>query len=76
MTQATTRLTQIGNSLGIIIPKELLESLSITKGDQVSLVKTDEGLLLSAYDPEVSEQLALADEVMKRYRNTLHKLGQ
>ena len=54
------KVTQIGNSLGIILPKEILAKLGVAKGDSLFAVPDPEGCSLTAYDPEVAKQLELA----------------
>ena len=70
------KITAIGNSAGIILPKEVLAQLGVDKGDSVSVVKTPNGIELSAYDPTFDEQMAIARDVMARYRNALRELAK
>ncbi len=72
----TLKLTQIGNSVGVILPKEILARLKLTKGDTVFVTDTPDGVKVSPYDPEVAEQLALGSEFMKEYRDTFHALAK
>ena len=71
-----TNLTQIGNSLGIIIPKELLAKINVGKGDSLYLTETPGGLGLTPYNPEVAADMEIAAKLMKKYRNTLKKLAE
>lgn len=70
------KITAIGNSAGIILPKEVLAQLGVDKGDSVSVVKTPNGIELTAYDPTFDEQMAIARDVMARYRNALRELAK
>lgn len=70
------KITQIGNSKGIILPKEVLESLDLEKGDALWISKTPEGYSLSPYDPAVAEQIRVGREIMKEYRDTLKALAE
>lgn len=70
------KLTQIGNSVGVILPKEILARLKLTKGDTVFVTDAPDGVMVSPYDPEVAEQLALGREFMKEYRDTFHALAK
>jgi putative addiction module antidote len=70
------KITQIGNSKGVILPKEVLEALDVEKGDTLWLSKTPEGYSLSPYDPKVAEQLRLGREFMKEYRDTFKALAE
>ena len=70
------KITAIGNSAGIILPKEVLAQLGVDKGDSVSVVKTPNGIELTAYDPTFDKQMAIARDVMARYRNALRELAK
>jgi putative addiction module antidote len=70
------KITTIGNSTGIILPKELLEKLRVSKGDTLFAIETSRGIELTAYNPEVAEQMKLAEQVMREDRDALRKLAQ
>jgi putative addiction module antidote len=70
------KLTAIGNSVGVIIPKDVLARLGVGKGDMLSGVETPNGLELRPHDPGFEDDLALAEKVMKRYRNALRELAK
>jgi putative addiction module antidote len=70
------KITQIGNSLGVILPKELLSKLDVEKGDTVFVSEAPDGFNLSAYDPEIAEELALGRDIMRQYRDTLRALAK
>ena len=72
----TLKLTQVGNSVGIVLPKEALAQLKIDKGDTVFLTETSGGFKLTPYDPAIEEQLKLGREIMHEYRDTLHTLAK
>ena len=72
----SVKVSAIGNSAGIILTKELLAKLKVDKGDMLSVVETPNGIELSAYDPTFEEQMAVARDVMARYRNTLRELAK
>jgi putative addiction module antidote len=76
MSVSKVKVIQVGNSLGITLPKEVLERLHADKGDTMMLVETGSGYILSSFDPEVSEEVALAREVAKQYRHTLRELAK
>lgn len=73
---ATLKLTQIGNSVGVILPKEILARLKLEKGDTLFLTDSANGLVLTPYDPALDEQLALGREFMREYRDTFHQLAK
>ena len=68
---------KIGNSTGLILPKELLTQLNLGQGDWVFVSRTpDGGLKIAPYDPEHEEALAHAREVMREYRDTFKALAK
>ncbi|MBK5914954.1 AbrB/MazE/SpoVT family DNA-binding domain-containing protein [Rhodocyclus purpureus] len=70
------KLTQIGNSVGVVLPKEALALLHVDKGDTLYLSESPEGFLLSPYDPTLERQLAEGREFMREYRDTFHALAK
>ncbi|MDE2185657.1 SpoVT / AbrB like domain protein [mine drainage metagenome] len=70
------KLTQIGNSVGVILPKELLARLKLEKGDTVFVTEAANGITLTPYDPALDEQLQLGREFMREYRDTFHQLAK
>jgi putative addiction module antidote len=72
----TLKLTQIGNSVGVVLPKEVLAQLKLAKGDTVFLTEAANGLMLSPYDPAVEEELNAGREFMKEYRDTFRALAK
>jgi putative addiction module antidote len=68
---------KIGNSTGLILPKELLAQLNLSQGDWVYVSRTaDGGLKIAPYDPEHEKVMGLAREVMKEYRDTFKALAK
>jgi putative addiction module antidote len=70
------KITTVGNSAGIILPKELLSRLRLEKGDELHALETPDGIRLTVYDPELARQMDVAEEVMRKRRTLLHKLAQ
>jgi putative addiction module antidote len=70
------KLTQIGNSVGLILPKELLAKLGVSKGDTVYAIETENGIRLTTADPEFESQMEVAREIMKRRRAVLRELAK
>jgi len=70
------KITTIGNSAGVILPKELLARLRVDKGDELHALETPDGIRLTVYDPKLAEQMDVAKEVMRERRTLLHKLAQ
>jgi len=74
---AVLKLTAMGTSTGVVIPKEMLKRLNVGKGDVLYAVETpDGGYRLSPYDPDFAAKMDRAEAIMRRYRNTLHTLAQ
>jgi len=69
-------VTRIGNSTGVILPKEAAARLKVKKGDSVFLTEMPEGYILTPYDPEFEAQMEAARRGMAKYRNTLHELAR
>ncbi|HTW71907.1 MAG TPA: AbrB/MazE/SpoVT family DNA-binding domain-containing protein [Acetobacteraceae bacterium] len=70
------KLTQIGNSVGVILPKELLARLGVGKGDTVYAIEQPDGVKLTVADPDFEAQMELARKLMKRWRNVLRELAK
>jgi putative addiction module antidote len=70
------KVTTVGSSAGIVLPKEALNKLSIKKGDRLFLVESPNGYLLTAYDPALEEQLNHTEEIANKYRNALRELAK
>ena len=72
----TLKLTQIGNSVGAVFPKEMLAQLGVGKGDTVYAVETPDGLRLTVADAEFASQMEVARGLMKKWRNVLRELAK
>ena len=72
----TLKLTQVGNSLGAIFPKDLLAKLNLVKGDEIYLTESPDGFRITKSDPEFEAQMAVAREVMKENRAVLRELAK
>jgi len=72
----TLRVTKIGNSVGLILPKEALARLNVAAGDSVFLTESPDGYRLTPYDPEFEAQMTVARDVMKQDRAILHELAK
>lgn len=70
------KLTTVGNSTGVILPKEILERLHVTKGDTLFVVETPGGIELTPYDPEFAKQMDSAEKVMREDRDVLRRLSE
>ena len=70
------KLTQIGNSVGLVLPKEALTRLKAEKGDVLYLTETVDGFRLTPYDPAFEEQMQAARKVLKKRRQALRELAK
>lgn len=73
---AAVKLTSIGNSVGVILPKELLVKLGLHKGDTLHVVEVQDGIRLTTADAEFERQMEIAREVMDKWRNVLRELAK
>ena len=66
----------MGNSVGIVLPKELLARLRLEKGDVLHVTELADGFKLAPYDPVFAKQMDVAEDVMRHRRTLLHKSAQ
>ena len=69
-------VTQIGNSVGVVLPKEALARLKLAKGESVFLTETPDGYTLTPYDPALDEEINAGREFMRDFRDTFHQLAK
>lgn len=70
------KITGIGNSAGVILPKELMARLRVDKGDELYAVETPDGIRLTTYDPTLAAQMEVAEKIMREDRELLRLLAQ
>ena len=70
------KLTQIGNSVGVILPKEVLANLKLNKGESIFLTETPEGYVVTPYDPALEAQMTAGHDFMREFRDTFHALAK
>lgn len=71
------KVRKIGNSLGVLLPKEAVRRLKADEGDRLFLIEGPDGAYqLTAYDPAFEKKMAKAEDIIRRYRNTLHVLAK
>lgn len=73
---STLKLRAIGNSIGVVLPKEILARLKVGEGDTLHVVETKDGVMLLPLDPRIAEQIRIGRDVMHQYRNTLRALAE
>ena len=72
----TLKLTQIGNSVGAVFPRELLSQLQLDKGDLLYVTNSPDGLRMTKHYPESAQQMEPARQIMKNRRSVLHELAK
>jgi len=71
------KVRKIGNSLGVVLPKEAISHLRAGEGDRLYLIEGPDGAYqLTPYDPAFEKKMAKAEDIIGRYRNTLHALAK
>ena len=71
------KVRKFGNSLGVVLPKDVINRLHTKDGQPLFQIEApDGGYRLTPYDPAFSEKMAKAEDIIDRYRNTLHVLAQ
>jgi putative addiction module antidote len=73
---ATIKVRKIGNSLGVLLPKEVADQLHIAEGDTLHVVTDADGAHLTPYDPKFDAAMKAFDETRRRYRNALRALAK
>ena len=72
----TLKLTRVGNSLGVVLPKEVLARLKLDKGDTLFLTESPDGYRITPFDPTFERQMEVARKVMHRRRAVLRELAK
>ena len=71
------KVRKFGNSLGVVLPKEVINRLQTSDGEPLFLIEVpEERYRLTPYDPQFEKKMAKADDIISRYRNTLHVLAK
>jgi putative addiction module antidote len=71
------KVRKFGNSLGVVLPKEVVNRLNTGDGQPLFLIEAPDGAYrLTPYDPAFEKKMAKAEEIINRYRNTLHVLAK
>lgn len=73
---ATLKITKIGNSAGVVLPKELLGRLRVGVGDTLYVSEAPDGIRITAADPDFATQMEAAERIMRRDRNVLRALAK
>jgi putative addiction module antidote len=70
------KIRQIGNSAGILLPKEMLAKLGVEIGDEIQAIDTSRGIELTSFDADLDDAMKWIEKGAKRYRNTLRALAK
>ena len=70
------KLRKVGNSIGLVLPKEVLMHLKVKEGDTVTLTDAQDAVRLTAGNPEFAKTMAVFESLNRRYRNTLRELAK
>jgi putative addiction module antidote len=73
---SSLKVAGIGNSVGVVLPKDLLARLRVQKGDRLYAVETPNGFELTPYDPVFAAQMDAAEDIMREDRDALKKLAE
>ena len=73
---STLTITTVGNSTGVVLPKEILQHLHVDKGDTLYVLETPNGIELTPYNPQFAAQMEVAEQVMREDRDVLKKLAE
>ena len=70
------KVTTVGSSAGVVLPKEVMARLRVEKGDTIFLTESPDGFRVTSYDPEFERQMSAAERVMRKRRNVLRELAK
>jgi putative addiction module antidote len=73
---APLKVRKVGNSLGVILSKEVVESLGVAEGDELFAIKTSDGIRLTPFDPDFARAIESNRDYMRRHRNALRELSK
>lgn len=69
-------LQRLGGSVAAVLPKRMLDRLHLAAGDEVHVIETPEGLLLTPFDPDFADTMAIYQRGARKYRNALRELDR
>ena len=70
------KVRKVGNSLGVILTKDVVESLGVAEGDNLFAVRTPDGIRLTPFDPDFATAIESTRDYMRRHRDALHELAR
>lgn len=73
---AVVKVRKVGNSLGVILTRDVVESLGVAEGDELFAIRTPDGIRLTPYDPDFADAISSTRDYMRRHRDALHELSK
>lgn len=73
---APIKVRKVGNSLGVLLTKDVVESLGVSEGDELFAVRTPDGIRLTPFDPDFAKSLESTRDYMRRHRNAMRELAR
>ena len=73
---AVVKVRKVGNSLGVILTKDVVEALGVAEGDELFAIRTPDGIRLTPYDPDFATAIESTRDYMRRHRDALHELAE
>ena len=70
------KVRKVGNSLGVILTKDVIEALGVAEGDELFAIKSPDGIRLTPFDPDFAKAIESTRDYMRRHRNALHELAK
>ncbi len=74
--ETKTKIRKVGGSHGVILAKEILDSLGLREGDEVFVLRAPDGVKLVPYDPKFARVVEFARDFMRRYRDDMRELAK
>jgi len=73
---APLKVRRVGNSLGVILTKDVVDSLGVAEGDELFAIRTPDGIRLTPYDPDFAQAIESTRDYMRRHRDAMHELAK
>ena len=73
---APLKVRRVGNSLGVILTKDVIDSLGVAEGDELFAIRTPDGIRLTPYDPDFARAIESTRDYMRRHRDAMHELAK
>lgn len=72
----TLKVRKVGSSVGMTLPKKLVDALDVSEGDMLYVTKLEDGIKVSPYNPDVAQQVEMARKIMKKRKSALRELAK